>query len=207
MFWRSTVRPISGRHELDLIANLRYRVYVQEMGKPYPGADHQNQRILDPLDRVSQILGAFDAEGLLGTVRCTPATHPAVHEVYGQTLSLHKWADVEPRSLAVCSRFVVDRRARGRRFAGLALMCAMYYYGREHGVSVCLCSTVLPLSHFFQRFGFRPYDAPFLESDSARPQARLALLLEDVAHLRAVGSPFLTEATARDRSNPDHRSR
>jgi hypothetical protein len=32
MFWRSRVRRIDGDHERELVANLRYRVYVNEMG-------------------------------------------------------------------------------------------------------------------------------------------------------------------------------
>ena len=200
-FWCSTVRPIKSDEELDLIARLRYRVYVDEMGKPYPHADHRRERLTDPLDSVSDILGAFDDEGLFGTVRCTSATQPALHDIYGDPLALNLWADVTPSALVVCSRFVVDHGHAEDGSPG-SRSCARCTLGREKGIRVCLCSTALPLVGFFQRFGFRSYGPPFVDGDSARAQQRLALLLEDTAHLQKVPSPFLSGATGRDNPFP-----
>ncbi len=200
--WRGAVRPISGIEERRQVEALRYRVYVGEMAKPYPHADHEERRLADPLDDVSLILGAFDARTVVGTVRCTWATAPRFSESYGSSLHLDLWADVPRESLAVCSRLVVEPEYRGKHRTSVSLMCAIYFFGREQGISVCLCSTTPSLLRLFERFGFRQYAAPFLDNDAARVQVPLVLLLEDLRHLNAVSSPFLAEALRRNNRSP-----
>lgn len=201
-FWRDSVRPIRGASEREAVERLRYRVYVNEMDKPYPHADHVRQRLSDPLDDVSLILGAFDGDGLFGTVRSTSAKERILQELYGTPLQLNDWVDVEPSSLLVCSRLTVEPRMRRTLRASLALMCGMYFFGREQDISVCLCSTAAPLVGFFKHFGFRPYGLPFTDPDSGREQTCLSLLLEDVEHLQGTNSPFLAEALPRVNAPP-----
>lgn len=200
--WRDSVRPIRDEHEREAVERLRYRVYVNEMGKPYPNADHRRGRLADPLDDVSLILGAFDGDTLVGTVRSTPCSEALLRSACCATLQFHCWADVDPSALVTCSRLVVEPMMRRTRRASLALMCGMYFFGREEHRSICLCSTATPLVGFFQRFGFRRYGQPFADSDSGRDQVCLALLLEDVAHLQAVESPFAPEAMRRVNASP-----
>jgi predicted GNAT family N-acyltransferase len=201
-FWKHTVRPIAGDAERRAVEELRYRVYVQEMGKPYPEADHVAQRLSDPLDDGSLILGAFDGGTLVGTVRSTTGEHPRLSECYGAGLQLDEWSDVPPRSLLICSRLVVEPRMRRTQRASLALMCATYYFGRENGITVCLCSTIEPLVTYFERFGFRRYGVPFLDAGADRLQLPLGLLVEDADYIAAIKSPFATEAAERVNPRP-----
>ncbi len=192
------IRPIRTAEELAAVECLRYRVYVEEMQKPYPQADHACGRLTDPLDADSVVLAAFANGRVMATLRCSWATSAALDDAYGRTLRMDLWDDVPRHALAVCSRLVVAPGARKSRIA-VSLMCAIYTMARERETAVCLCSTTAPLRQFFERFGFRPYAAPFFDEDSGRLQWPLALLLEDAAHLRAVSSPFL--AGARTRTN------
>ena len=188
------IRPIRTAEELDAVERLRYRVYVEEMHKPYPQADHVGGRLTDPLDAESVVFAAFDNGRVMATLRCSWATSAALYDAYGRTLRVDLWADVPRHELAVCSRLVVAPGARKSRLA-VSLMCAIYTMARARGTAVCLCSTTPPLRRFFERFGFRSYAEPFFDEDSDRLQWPLALLLEDAAHLRAVSSPFLFDTT------------
>ena len=98
-FWRDSVRPIRTDNERAAVERLRYRVSVNEMGKPYPNADHRRQRLSDPLDEVSLILGAFDGDTLIGTVRSTSATERLLHATCGTPLQLNAWQDIDASSL------------------------------------------------------------------------------------------------------------
>lgn len=202
--WRGRVRPIRGPEEFQQIAALRYRVYVEEMGKPYAEADHGARLLADPVDDCSLVLGAFVGTQIVGTVRSTPAVSYQQHATDFDHLGAPSWLDmVSEQELLVCSRLVIDRQTAGSGKLCLALMCAMYYHGRERGIRVCLCSTTPSLVRFFSRFGFRSFGAPFEDLHSGRTQQPLALLLEDMDHLRHVASPFLSDAATRRNPAPD----
>lgn len=203
-FWRDLVRPIYGKHERRLVERLRYAVYVEEMGKPYPSADHRGRRLTDALDDVSLILGAYDSDGtLIGTMRGTPGAAPSLDALEGENLGIEAWADVPRSCLMFCSRLIVDPRARGRARAAVSLNCGMYFYCREQKIRVALCSTAARLVGYFERYGFRPYGESFRDMDSGQELTRLALVLEDVEHLKAVSSPFVMEAAARANVPPE----
>ena len=54
----------------EAIDALRYAIYVEEMGKSPPAADHQRRWIRDSLDATAQLYALHDAEGaLVGSLR------------------------------------------------------------------------------------------------------------------------------------------
>jgi predicted N-acetyltransferase YhbS len=198
-FWRDSVREVVSPEDRAAVERLRYQVYVREMGKPYPGANHVDRRLADDLDNRSVILAARADGRIVGSLRCTRVSPD---DPYGPGLRLDLWPDAPSANALVCSRFVVERRWRHTRRIGLALMGAIYHWARDHDVQLCFCSTGLSLVPFFERFGFRPYGPPFVDADTGRPQRPLCLVLEDVEHLVRVRSPFLIEASQRPNRAP-----
>lgn len=199
----TTIRAVRGAAELRSIEELRYRVYIREMGKAYAMADHQAGRLGDSADCVSSILGAFAEEHVVGTVRWT---HAADYQASGLAdgLEISAWLPiVAPEQLVVCSRLVVDQEFRSSGRIGVSLMYYSYMSALSRGARVCVSSTQRHLVPFFQRFGFRPCGAPFFDAVSGREQWPMVLLLDDVNHLAAIGSPFAAAARSQRRPDPD----
>ena len=55
--------------ELEALYAFRYRIYVEEMGRPQKYADHDMRRIRDPLDETGRNLVAWDNSEIVGCVR------------------------------------------------------------------------------------------------------------------------------------------
>ena len=51
------------------VRRLRYEIYVEEMGRPQPHADHERREIGEELDQHSWILGIRADGALAGTLR------------------------------------------------------------------------------------------------------------------------------------------
>lgn len=186
------MRLIASPAERRMVEKLRYQVYVEEMHKPYPDANHFEQRLGDSIDDESCLFGAFHGPSLVGTMRLTVITSEHQHASF-PGLRLDLWQGLASRNrLAVCSRLVVDRAHRAGGRISLALIRASTHHGRARGIEVVLCSTIPSLVTFFSTLGFHQSGPAFSDSGSGRTQVPLALTARDVILLRAMGSPFMT---------------
>jgi hypothetical protein len=69
------IREASNHEELEAIFGFRYRIYVDEMGRPQKDADHDRRRIRDALDDTAFNLAAWNDERIVGSPGSTsPAT-------------------------------------------------------------------------------------------------------------------------------------
>jgi hypothetical protein len=97
--------------------------------------------------------------------------------------------------MSVCSRLAVASEARGSVAMHL-LFTTIYDYAITKGVHFCFVTCVPPLVRVFRRYGFREYALPI--RDAAVGQLhRLVLVLDDLAHLERVHSPFFPIAVKR----------
>ena len=55
----------------ERIFRFRYSIYVEEMGKPMPGANHEHRTLRDDLDERSTHLFAKRGDELIGAIRIT----------------------------------------------------------------------------------------------------------------------------------------
>ncbi|MBK8180458.1 MAG: hypothetical protein IPK67_16515 [Planctomycetes bacterium] len=80
------IRTLCTTEEREAAARLRYEVYVAELGRPQPCADHTARTIHEPLDEEGILLGGFDeGDTLVGTFRVAPSNAPSIEcrEIYG----------------------------------------------------------------------------------------------------------------------------
>ncbi len=173
----------------EQIFRLRYGVYVEEMGKPYPGADHRSHLLTDSLDSTAILLYVTNStEKVIASVRCNYAAD--VKNVDGLHLQLASLEPpVEPH-VTVCSRLVVAKEFRRQRAIIHSLLCAMYSWGLDHDIQINLCHTAEALVPFFRRLGYVESGAKFLDEHSVTIQQPMKLHVLNLQHLAMVKSPF-----------------
>ncbi|TVQ63343.1 MAG: GNAT family N-acetyltransferase [Phycisphaerales bacterium] len=169
------------------VGRLRYRVYVEEMGRQEPHADHTARVVVDPVDECAVVLAAFDRDGeATGTVRLQPSA-----TLSPEDQAFHAF-DTLPEPLlhraGLTSKLITDPiHRRGPLTA--RLMLGIFRSGYEHGHRLNLINCNPPLDRFFARFGFVPVGEPKDHPVYGRVQIML-LPMADLPHFRAIRSPF-----------------
>jgi hypothetical protein len=134
---------------------LRYDVYVREMARRQPEADHRGQLIADALDERGIVLLARDRRtgepvGTLRTnlLRSGPVGH------YEGLYGLGELSAAERHVTAITTRFIVARHCRRSR-AAVQLGMAAFRIGRAAGIQVDYMDCNDWLLPFFERLGYR----------------------------------------------------
>jgi len=173
--------------KLLAVARLRYRVYVEEMGRAEPHADHATRTVLDPDDERAIVLAAFDADGeAIGTVRWQAAA-----DLTHDNLAFHGF-NTMPDALrsrsSLTAKLITDAKHR-RGALTSRLMLGVFRSGYEHQRRVNLINCNPPLDRFFARFGFVAMGEP--RDHPVYGMVRVMMLpMADLAYFEAIGSPF-----------------
>jgi len=175
----------------DLFA-FRYRIYVEEMGRPQRYADHTQKIIVDPLDDSGINILAIDDGEIVGCVRTNFLRDGSVGE-YEALYGLDRLSPGEREQSSICTRLMVGP-SRRRSFVTFGIMKAVYEYGMARGIYLNFIDCNEHLVPFFQKFGYR------LVGRKAHPEYGdvyvLRLDVLDLAHLEDVHSPFVPSLRA-----------
>lgn len=170
------------------VFRFRYDIYVTEMRRAEPDADHVRRWLSDDLDAWALIVVARDAGdgGVVGTVRVNLLRdgHAGYYERFYR---LHELSTSERQRSAITTRMMVASTWRGSRL-GLDLAKAAYRIGQLNAVTHDRIDCNSPMVPFFTRLGY-------LETGRARHPVYgdvhlMTLALQDRAHLESVRSPF-----------------
>lgn len=171
---------------LQAVQRLRYEIYVEEMGRPQPHADHVNKRITDDLDARGHTL-TIEADGeLAGTLRLS-----FLSDGIGKYEDMYSLGDLTPserKRHVVVTALMLRPSVRGTGAMG-QLFRAVYAHARVLGGECCWIDCNSPLVPVFEHYGFKAvttFPHPLYGNVHLM---RLDLL--DRAHLTAVRSPFL----------------
>lgn len=168
---------------------LRYDVYIAEQGKGYREADHDDRLLIDELDRDAAILLVSKNGEAVGTLRCNWFTSAAVERCYSDSLQRERFAVLDGESVAICSRLAVRCGCRDQRVRSL-LFDTIYRTALERATLLCFATCAPSLLRMFRGYGFREY-AVAIEDPVVGRLHRTLLVLDDLAHLDRVNSPFL----------------
>lgn len=174
------------------IEMLRYRIYVEELRKPLPHADHTAKRLPDPddagchhflawaskRDRPPELVGC-------GRVHCGSM----IPQGAGKNLSVEafKSAGFEP---AYMSKVMVARSHRnGATALGLIVAGVEIAWSPRFGCSVGMFHCSPRLLRYYRSLGMIEYGPLFLDPHVG-PQQPMLLLLDADQH-KAIGSPLL----------------
>src|SRR5437899_231885 len=184
-----TARIAAGEHDRLAAYKIRYKVYVAEQRKSYPSVDHVQQIFSDDLDSSGTIILVSGRSGPCGTVRANFFESPGVRSVYETQIDLSLFSSIPDHCISVCSRLAVLPEHRGRIVSGL-LFSEIYRYGLSRNTQLCFEACAPSLLPIFRRYGFREYLPPCVDPIVGLLH-RMVLLLDDLAHLEKVRSPFL----------------
>ena len=173
------------------VYRFRYAVYVEEMGKSPPDANHERRVLMDRFDATAILYLLRDGEGaLVGTLRIN---HLAALESAQEALRpipLEPLLEQAPlKNLSYTSRLML--RADWRGGSSLALLCnRIFADSLEEGIRFDLCHAHPGLIELYEQLGYRRFCAG-ITLPGVGYQVPMLLALRDRAHLRRCRSPLM----------------
>jgi hypothetical protein len=183
-----SVREVRSEKEREAVFAFRYAVYVEEMGRSEPYADHDAKRIVEPLDANCGLMAAFTEGGtIVGTVRINLSRDSDV-SAYEGPYGMKAFAPFHPSATAIVTKLMVAAPYR-RSAAALMLAAACYRWGIERHIAFSFIDCNPHLKPFFERLGFRQVVPDFEHSIYGRVHplvldARDAALLSQTTRRR-----------------------
>lgn len=184
---------------LFAVAQLRYAVYVSEMGCPMKAADHDRRVITDELDRCSLIVVASArGEEIVGAVRNTRLADlkDAARPAFDELRDIFGWEDSprHERAASFSSKLTVRRDYRQ---STVAARLAADLYGRRFSEGTSFDYLLAPSSlvPMYVRLGYVHCAMPLTHAE-AGPMVPMRLAIQNITRLRALRSPFARVARA-----------
>jgi len=188
------IREVTCAQEKLAVYQLRYRVFVEELGAKASQDEHDRRALSDALDSNELLLGAFDSGRLVGSVR---GNHAEDCPAYLRSrYDLQPLIDAHPRFVTVTTRMVVERDCR-YGLLGARLSKALFERYLDRGIRYDCIDCQEHMRLFFLRLGYRPGAEPFIHPDSGRTHFPMILDVSDLAHFVAIRSPFAQLAARR----------
>jgi hypothetical protein len=180
------VRRILPGEPLGDVQRLRREVYFEEQGQQRA----RSKRISDGLDSSGTVIVVESGAQAVGSLRMHDFGAPAVQVEYGSLFQVDAFAHALPlQHLAVSTRFVLQSEQRLKSVVD-ALVEEAYRHSQDHQIRYGLMTCAPAFHGLFEYYGFREYLPPaILRSGDA--VLRMALVIDDEAHLRACDSPLL----------------
>jgi predicted GNAT family N-acyltransferase len=187
------IRMAVSEEERVGIYRFRYQVYVEEQKKNPRGTDHASKTLKDDIDDASSLYYVAEGDKITGTLRTTfglPDSFPErLRRAFGFDYFLKTFP---PETFSFSSRLMV---APERRNSGIAPELAMQTYrdGRSRGIQFNFIHAAPALVPLYEHLGHRRYTNNYMDEDAGF-QVPMVLMVEDLAHLRRVHSPFYSLA-------------
>ena len=177
--------------ERQEVYRFRYAVYVEEMGKSPPDANHERRVLMDRFDATASLYLLRDGEGaLVGTLRINhlAALESALEAL--RPIPLEPLLEQAPlKNLSYTSRLML--RADWRGGSSLALLCnRIFADSLEEGIRFDLCHAHPGLIELYEQLGYRRFCAG-ITLPGVGYQVPMLLALRDRAHLRRCRSPLM----------------
>ena len=179
------VRRILPGEPLGDVQRLRREVYFLEQGQQRA----RSKRISDGLDSSGTVIVVESGAQAVGSLRMHDFAAPAVQVEYGSLFQIDAFAQTLPlHHIAVSTRFAVQSEQRLKNVVD-TLVGEAYRHSQDHGIRYGLMTCAPTFHGLFEYYGFREYLPPaVLRSGDA--VLRMALVIDDEAHLRACDSPL-----------------
>ena len=174
--------------EREACFRLRYRVYVEEMGKHPSAADHKRKSYSDGHDKFATLMYVSDGEQVVASVRnvwaadARPAEYIERYDLEGG------FAHVPPAQVGFSSYLNIAPEWRQTKAMGMALEDA-YRHLRQKGAWLSFVQGNPALVAMYERMGFRRFRPNIVDADFGL-RIPMALVADDIDHLSAIRSPF-----------------
>jgi len=188
---------VDSPEQREAIYALRYAIYVEEMGKSPPAADHQRRWIRDGLDPSARLYAVHnEAGGLVGTLRLNRLSDLSDPLRELEPLPIASLLErFPPEAISYTSRLMLLPAWRGGAALGM-LFNRCYGDAAEAGIRVDLCHAKPGLVELYEQLGYRRF-CPGLDLVGVGYQVPMLLALHDREHLRHSRSPLLRHPASR----------
>jgi hypothetical protein len=191
----------SSAAEQEECFRLRYRVYVDEMGKQPGVADHKRKLLTDGHDRNATILYVTDGNQIVGTMRMIFAADE-IPEGYKSRYDLDTAFAGIPREQIVFTGYLIVALEWRQTRSLWYIFERAYRDARARGVWLDLIHCTPSLVALYETMGFRRFRQNFIDPDYGM-RIPLALVADDMAHLGHIRSP-LARLAEDFKNDPEH---
>lgn len=191
MNMKEGVRFATTAEELKAAYQLRYKVYVESMGRLSEKADHSTKELYDEVDKNSRTLVAVKNGEPTGTLRLIWGADSDFSQslvaMYGLSPFLKQ---VNKDKICIIERLMVDEKYRGSMTA-LRMYREVMQFVLDQQAEVVLLDCEPHKMSGYLKLGFRPFGEAYAKPGIG-PVIRMALIAGDFAHLERVSSPFVS---------------
>lgn len=186
------IREIKSDAELLEVARLRYDVTVGEMMLTMTHANHKARTVLEPLDHIGHVIGAWIDGNLVGTVRVNLLREGDIgfyFDAYGIGLLPN---DVDPSTVSITTRLAVSQRYRRdpTNRIGYRLALHAYSFFLQQKVTHDVIDSRPSLVKFFSKLGYTTHIPAITHPEFGHVVVQ-SLSCWDELRLATISSPFL----------------
>jgi len=197
-----TIKLAETAEEREQAFGLRYETYVTDFPALSAVADHAAQRLTDVHDEHSELLNAYAAGELVGTMRLTFGADGWLSDEFLDTYGMDAFFQVVPaEAMLVVTRLMVNKAHRGTTTTA-ALIVEAARIAMRRRVELVFCDCHPHLINLYGRLGFRPYRHTYNDPTGGLV-VPLVMILSDGDYLRRVSSPLLGTALDPDMPTPE----
>lgn len=193
------VKKAETKQELNEICRFRYSVYVEEMGKSFSFADHDNKILTDELDEDATIFYVRSEEEIICTLRINFLNKGNISEFYKTCYALSRFSELGADKITFTSRLMLAPKWRNSLILARFLNYC-YDYLRQIDTKIDFCYCAPHLVSLYEQLGYRQYKDNIIDPDVGY-RVPLLLILDDINHLQSVRSPFHRMALKWDNRN------
>lgn len=191
------VRFAETEEELRASFRLRYKVYVESMGRLKDKSDHERRELRDRQDEVARAVVAIKDGEAIGTLRLFWGGDASFSDTLVEAYRIRPFLDVVPEDrICVVERLMVDEAHRGSS-AALRLYKQVMCFVFEKKVEAIFLDCEPHHLNSYLKLGFRPF-ADTYSYPGIGLVVPMVLICGDYQHLRDVGSPFSMLVTEDD---------
>ena len=171
---------------------LRYKVYVEEMGRPQKYADSITQTVEEPLDEEGRtFVVKDDSSRVMGTYRVNPTKETSFSNfpIYNDLYDIPHFDSHYPGKVLVATKLMLDPGARGL-YLFLEMCRQIVRTAIDEGCEVILIDTSPNLLKAYKRLGCKEFKDTQYHPEYGEVTP-LMFSVNDVDYLREINSPLL----------------
>jgi hypothetical protein len=180
------IRLTENDAEREQVFNLRYKVYIEEMGKTAHHANSIERSIREPLDESAKIIVALSDNQVVGTVRTNLARDSDL-TYYPQLYGMDCVGDAHPQFTSISGKLMVQKEFRGNQLA-VKLIRENYRQLLLEGIRFDFSECDDELASYYNKIGYRNIGT--LNHPEYGEGIILRLDLLDLEYLEKIGSPL-----------------
>jgi predicted GNAT family N-acyltransferase len=183
------VRFSATEQEFNASYQLRYKVYVEQMGRFKDMGNHELKELKDEHDDYARSIIAIKDGVAIGTLRLfwgqDKNFSPWLIDAYHLSLFLK---ELDPQQICIVERLMVDQCHRGGS-ATLRMYKEVMHFVLDHHIEAVLLNCEPHHLNSYLKLGFKPF-AEIYSYPGIGLVIPMVLITGDYEHLKRIGSPF-----------------